>query len=134
MLAERDRIVSDRYEPLADVVHQDGAPARRRMSGAVFPQHPHDRLVETIGQPVKNASFPEFERDAAEAARGSHGPVAGQIEMLQHVRAAVDLQALKACAGLAGRIGYRLAPGRAGQQAGNSLLAVTRRDRPPLSH
>ncbi len=142
VLVQADRLIAHRDQPPRHVPHQQGTSARGRPASGVLRGHPHDRLVETRGQPRQQAALPGQQRRAAQAARRPHGPVLGQVEVLEHVRLPADHHPLQPGPGFPrrpvqpGPLGRaRDELGHAGMQgngaAGRALRPV--RHRPPPS-
>ena len=121
MLGQRDRRVGGGHEPPADVVHEQGAAAPLRGGG-------HDRLVQAAGQAGQDAAFPQHQRGPAQAARSPHGPVPGQVEVLEHVGLPVDHDPLQRGSRLAGSLVKPGPFGRTREQGGQLI-----RHRPPPS-
>jgi hypothetical protein len=98
VLDKRDPVVALGDEVVGDVAHdQHRSPAL----GAFVPSCGGDRVVDRGRQLVEPAIAPHGDRAQPDVAGGTHQPVLGGMEVLEHVGRPVDGHPLEAGAGLA---------------------------------
>jgi len=76
---------SGRYEPFADVAHEQRDP-----SGVAVPSHPDHRVVDALRKCVEQSGAPQGQNEAVPVIHRPGHPVGVVPEVLDHVSFAVD--------------------------------------------